>query len=81
MSKPFITGLYGCNCHPFESWAECDKAHRQKLSVGDIVSDRCTGKFGPVDEVLEEHFYIVKLGTDGVERDYELCHAAELVKK
>src|SRR5438105_550626 len=47
--KMSITGLHGCNCHPFKTWAECDSAHKQKLKRGDVVKNRCNGKKGVID--------------------------------
>lgn len=36
-----ITGMYGCNCHPFRTWAE-EIFHRQQIFLkGDKVINRC----------------------------------------
>lgn len=40
----FITGLYGCKCHPYNSWAELKKFMNQKLKAPDKVIHRCIDK-------------------------------------
>lgn len=57
-----ITGLYGCSCHPFSSWEECDQYHNQILRPSTPVRQRHTGKTGTVDRILERGFVIVKYG-------------------
>jgi hypothetical protein len=81
-TKPFITGLMGCSCHPFKSWKECDQFHSQKLNVGDFVRHRCLEKTGHIVEVCrdEGNYYIVKFGNRGVQSDNELAHGAELMR-
>lgn len=81
MPESFVTGLYGCNCHPFESWAEYERAQKQKLRVGDPVTHRCTGRSGVVSRVDQGNWYLVKFGTKGVPSDHELEHAAGLIRE
>ena len=74
-----IKGIYGCYCHPFVSWDECEKAHKQKLNVGDIVKNRCNDKTGTVISILEMRgFVVVKFGINRC--DEHLRHVAELIK-
>jgi hypothetical protein len=73
--KPY--GLYGCACHPFNDWAECDREHKKKLAPGDAVKDRHTGKTGTVVEKREKGFYRVKYGP--LPGDIEPEHAANLI--
>lgn len=76
--KPYITGYYGCSCHPFHSWKESDAAHKYPFRVGDAVKHRCFDKTGVVDSVEGQGFFIVKWGNSGLARDFELEHAATL---
>lgn len=39
-----IQGLYGCSCHPFESWEEHKKYDTQKIEFGAKYRIRHTGK-------------------------------------
>lgn len=49
--KPFNTiGLFGCYCHPFESYAEAKARSKQNISIGTIVMHRCTGNIGSIVE-------------------------------
>lgn len=75
---PFITGLNGCKCHPFASWKESDKAHKQKFEVGDQVINRCNKKVGFINSIGDHvgNYYTVKYGKNP--SDIELKHAAEL---
>lgn len=64
-TQPFITGYYGCKCHPFLTWEECEKAHRQRFKVGDVVKNRCNGRIGSVTEVKGQYWYGVEgMGTE-----------------
>lgn len=75
--KPYITGYYGCKCHPFRNWQQCDKAHRRKFKDGQPVRNRCTGLEGHILHYEgTPGFYIVKYGP--LARDQHLEHAAEL---
>lgn len=75
----FITGLYGCSCHPFNSWAECNKYHKQKLNVGDKVHNRCLNTYGEVFEKTDSKgFCLVKYGPN--QCDIHLEHVASLDK-
>lgn len=74
--EPYITGHYGCNCHPFASWKECDKAHKQKFKIGDYVKHRCSSTPGIITEILGRHFYCIQ--TNGT-RFSGLQHAANLI--
>ena len=60
--KPYITGYYGCNCHPFSSWPECEAAHKQKLEVGQQVKHRCKGIVGHIEEVCNERGFVIVSG-------------------
>lgn len=74
-----ITGLYGCSCHPFSSWSECDKAHNQKFKIGDPVENTCLGTHGTINEIKREKgFVIVKYGNRPC--DLHLEHVANLKK-
>jgi len=74
-----ITGLNGCSCHPFLSWDECKKAHRQKFKVGDPVKNLCSGRDGTINKVEKQSGYVsVKYGP--IPRDIEGEHVAQLIK-
>lgn len=61
--KRFITGYYGCSCHPFDNWEDLKKAEKQKFNIGDRVSNRCVSKgMGIVVEKLEKSWYRVQYG-------------------
>lgn len=79
MGKKIITGYNGCSCHPFSSWDECNKAHKQKLEIGTPVRNRHTGKKGYVHEIGDDYFYIVKYGI--LPRDNHLEHSAQLIPR
>jgi hypothetical protein len=80
MSGKIITGYYGCRCHPFESWDECERAHNQMFNVGDRVRSRHTGILGEVSKICEEKgFVIVKEGDR--ECDHVLNHVACLISE
>ncbi len=73
-----ITGLYGCSCHPFNSWKECDKEHSKQLRIGDKVTNRHSNKVGVIHEILKDNgFVTVKYGE--YQRDIELEHVAQLI--
>lgn len=59
-------GLYGCYCHPFESWDECKKFNKQKVNVGDIVKHRCNGKVGEVLKAEGKWIYYKEHGLEHV---------------
>jgi len=74
-----ITGLNGCSCHSFSSWDECNKAHRQKFKVGDPVKNRCDGRQGTINKIVDSQGYTsVKYGK--FPRDIELEHVAQLIR-
>lgn len=78
-TAPTIKGLYGCDCHPFASWKDCEAAYKQKLSVGDSVRHRHKEKEGIIDTVLpEKGFVIVKYGE--LQSDRILAHVQNLIK-
>ena len=60
--KPFIIGLYGCYCHPFNSWDELNEAVNKKYAVGARVKHRCTGEEGVIYSVKSNNWYGVKYG-------------------
>lgn len=73
-----ITGHYGCNCHPFKSWEECEAAHSQHLEIGEEVMQRCTAAQGTVFQHLPERgFVLVSYGD--LPKDIQLEHVANLV--
>lgn len=79
---PYITGLSGCRCHPFKSWDECDKAHKQKFNIGDPVMNRHTGEEGTIffiyPDPVDKGYVTVNYGP--LERDKHLENVAMLVK-
>lgn len=61
----YITGYYGCSCHPFASWEECTRAHKQKLKVGQVVQHRCLRTIGVVHQDTDgQGFCLVKYGPE-----------------
>lgn len=76
-TKPLITGLYGCSCHPFSSWTECYKAHDQRFKIDDKVKHRCTGKIGFVTKIQNCGFVTVTYGN--LPKDRILEHSANLI--
>jgi len=74
-----ITGYYGCSCHPYESWAECEKSHKQRVAVGEHVQQRHTEAFGEVYSLYDEKDWcMVKYGD--LQRDIHLENVANLIK-
>jgi hypothetical protein len=61
--KLFVTGLYGCPCHPLNSWDELKGLLKRKLDAGDLVRNRHTGKEGKIIRKIQSHieggFYLV----------------------
>jgi hypothetical protein len=77
--KVLITGYHGCSCHPYSSWAECNKLHGQKMQIGEKVQQRHTGELGVVHELYENKIWcIVKYGD--LPRDHHLENVASLIK-
>ena len=72
-----IIGLYGCSCHPFTSWLECEKLQRQKLKIGQVVKHRCSGKIGTVLKLADHGYVDVKFGK--LPRDIQSEHAQNLI--
>lgn len=74
-----ITGLYGCICHPYASWGECNYEHNKKLIVGQKVRQRHSGKIGVIYRINEEkkQFCTVQYGPNP--SDLNLEHAANLI--
>lgn len=72
------TGYFGCSCHPFPNWKECDRAHKQVFKIDDTVRNRCKGTIGIVWAVDQENkgFVIVKYGD--LPRDRHLEHVAQI---
>jgi|ERR1700753_1118891 len=52
--KPYVTGLYGCSCHPFKDWAEHDRYKKQKFKIGQMVKHRCTMRIGKVNVATDK---------------------------
>lgn len=72
-----VTGFFGCSCHPFSSWKECEVHHRRKFLAGDNVRKRCNGLRGTVYEATDKQgFCIVKYGDRPCDRHQE--HSANL---
>ena len=75
-----ISGLHGCVCHPYSSWAECNKLHNQKMQVGEKVQNRHTNEIGIVHEYPRDNRFwcLVKYGD--LQRDIHLENVANLIK-
>lgn len=79
METPTIIGLHGCYCHPYESWEECEAAHKQKLPVGTPVKNRHSGLAGTVHTQEDSQgFNTVRYGDRPC--DIHLEHVANLIK-
>jgi hypothetical protein len=79
-SKVPIIGLYGCYCHPFSTWGECNKMNKQKIKFGDIVKNRHTQKVGIANQDSDKQgFLIVRYGE--LTRDLHLEHVSQLIKQ
>lgn len=77
MNKPVIIGLYGCYCHPFDSWEEERSFSKQKITKGTKVKTRCLGRVGVAyTDSRSNGFLTVKFGD--LPRDQELAHVANL---
>ena len=78
MNKTIITGYYGCSCHPYSSWEECEKLHKQRVAIGQSVQQRHTECFGIVHLLHEEKDWcMVKYGD--LPRDLHLENVANLL--
>ena len=77
--KVKYTGLYGCYCHPFNSWVECVRAHKQIFTIGQKVKNRHSDKEGFIIRTVEDskYFWIVKYGS--FPKDEHLQHSANLI--
>ena len=79
MNKQVIIGLYGCYCHSFNTWEECNIAHNQILTIGQPILNRHTGLTGEVATICKKKgFVIVKYGENPC--DMHLEHVASLIK-
>lgn len=77
--KPFITGYYGCSCHPYESWADLKHHEQKKVKQGQKVMCRCTKREGVVYSVKDKGingWCIVKYGP--LPKNHELEHTSTL---
>ena len=73
-----VTGLWGCDCHPFDNYEESQKAKNQKLPIGSKVKNRCTQQNGSVFEICESKGYvIVKYGQ--LPKHHQLEHKQNLI--
>lgn len=73
----FITGYYGCSCHPFKDWDECELFHKRKFTSNEWVKHRCTGKRGVIARKTDKQgFCLVKYGP--VPSDIHQQHSAQL---
>ncbi|WP_348814087.1 hypothetical protein [Flavobacterium maritimum] len=50
-------GLYSCDCHLFENYAELRKANLQKFVPGQKVKHRCNGKEGVIESITGKYIY------------------------
>lgn len=76
--KPLIKGLYGCSCHSYSSWEECNKYHKQSFNIGDIVQNRCNGKIGVVEEYSKVNGGHLSVKYGDKPSDIEAQHVAML---
>lgn len=81
INPQIITGYHGCSCHPFESWEECEKAHKRKFKPGQRVKVRHTGEMGSVIEKADDDPYWWKILVDpGTKQsDIRVAHSANLI--
>lgn len=80
-NPPYITGLHGCNCHPFESWEECDRANKQRFKPEQRVTERCTGKKGTIIEMADGDFRWYRVLMDPGLHQHHICvhHCSMLI--
>ena len=77
IERPGYIGLYGCRGHPFTSWKECKFYHNQKLTIGQLVKNRCLNTNGFVHSIEKaKGFVTVRYGNRPC--DIHLEHVAEL---
>jgi len=84
-----VIGLYGCYCHPFESFKDLNFHMRKKVNVGDKVIYRCNlfegelllfPKEGIIKEICEQKGYvIVAVNGDRFPGDNRLEHISNLI--
>ncbi len=73
-----VSGLWGCDCHPFKDYQESQKAKNKKLPIGTKVKNRCTQQKGSVCEICEQKGYvIVKYGQ--LPKHHHLEHKQNLI--
>ncbi|MCP9763821.1 hypothetical protein [Lacihabitans soyangensis] len=79
--KPFITGLWGCTCHPFESWAEHDFYNKQKIILGRKYKNRHTGEIGIAERIDPEKKYYIDLFMEPYDcaRCHQFAHKMNLI--
>lgn len=75
MQSEIITGLFGCNCHPFKSWEECDREHQKQLTAGQKVRHRCNGWEGRVHQKSDSKGFVLIRFPDNIHQQ----HVADLV--
>jgi len=77
-----VIGLHGCYCHPFESWEDHNKFHRQKITVGMIVKNRCTQEFSEVISLKDIHGYVtVNVFPQDCKRCITIEHYSNLIQE
>lgn len=76
--KTLPIGLYGCYCHPFKNWEEHDKFYTQRLTPGQKVKIRCSGKEGELIKKTGSGFWEIKTGE--LARDLISEHTQNLIK-
>lgn len=74
-----VIGLYGCSCHPFESWQQHDFYNKKKYRVNDIVKDRCTNLLGFIIEKKEMGFYTINMFPFKFKSDIISNHVSNLI--
>jgi hypothetical protein len=77
---PGLTGLYGCDCHCFDSIEQLHFFEKQKLARGTIVKIRCSGKFAFVRAPIPgTRFYEYDIMPCKYARDIQEDHAQNLI--
>lgn len=56
-----ITGLYGCSCHPFDSWEDLKNYNDQKIEIGAKYRIRHSGKECIAKEFNKDQKYYIHI--------------------
>lgn len=80
-NPPYITGLHGCKCHPFESWEECEAAHTAQFVPGDTVVGRHNCNFATIIGNIdgEKYWWNILVMPGLFESDKQISHSANLI--